>query len=512
MRLRASFSRLALTTAASGLALSGLALPAQAAPDMDLPFVGILGPEAVTVINGQSKTVKFELYNVASAPAEDVVLRFGSTAAPISPELGFIAPVGCAENVCRIGDLKAGERRTLKFTLKPAAVTSAPAESLALSVTADGVESDATVIGVVRTEKGGVDLEVGDIADVKLTGGKSVDVPFEVRNTGNQDVKALGLVVMSSGITPVLDYANCERLDEEGVSGAVCVFNETLAAGGAFALPKGTPLRIKAPAGVAGPFDYPVYVSAVGLTDKFVFDFAKRTAGAAGAKLKLEAVASATAETGPEPEPVEDLNEEDNFALFTVQVPKTAADSAAVGDAFTGEVGEDDTVQVGVRNLGPSSTIPPSASWIQYAHIKLPTGIQLTKVDERCSPGTAPRYIDETIEDLSEVTDLVCLVFDQMPSGSKQLFEISGEILDVAEHKAGSVTVDGGVQDAKAGNDKAALTVAVSSAGGAGGAGGGLPITGAPAGLIAAGGAVLVAAGVIAFRATRRRRIVTVVE
>ncbi|GAA4944134.1 hypothetical protein [Actinoplanes utahensis] len=507
MRLRALFSRLALTTAASGLAVTGLALPAQADPKVDVPYVGIFGPEAVTVINGQSKTVKFELYNLSSVAAKDVVLDFGSKTAPISPELGFIAPSGCTDDVCRIGDLKAGERRTLTFTVKPAAATSAaPAETIALSVTAGGKLSDETVIGVVRTDKGGVDLEMADIADLRLSGGASADVPVVVRNSGDQDVKALGLVVLANAITPLLDYTNCERIDEEGVGAVVCVFNDTLPAGGTFTLPAATPLRVKAPAGVAGPFDYQVYVGAVGLTDKFVYDFAKRTTGATGKVLELEAVASVSA---AEPDAVEDLNEDDNYTDFAVRVPKTSADSSAVGDAFTGAVGEDDTVQVGLRNLGPSAVIPASPAWIQAAHIRLPTGIQLTRVDERCAPGTSIDDVDETVTDLSEVTDLVCVIMESVPAGDRYLFELSGEILDVAEHKAGAVTVDGGVQDAKSGNDKAALTVAVTSTGGEGGS---LPITGAPAGLIAAGGAVLLAAGVIALRTARRRRIVTVVE
>lgn len=506
MRLRALIHRLTLSAAAAGLALTGLATPAHAAPELDFAYVGILSPETVTVINGQTKTVKFDLFNLSEVPAENVTLVFGSAARPIPTDLGFTAPNECAENICQIGSLKPGQRRSVRFTLKPtAAGTTAPASAINLATTVSGRASDETSITVVRTDKGGVDLELDDIADMKLSPGRSADVPVVVRNSGNQDVKAFGLVVVAQGVTPLLDYRNCEKDGESGVAAIVCVFNETLAGGGAFTLPAETPLRVKVPAGAGGPFDYPVIVSAIGLSDKFVFDFAKRTAGAGGKELKLESVASIAA---AEPEVVEDLNEDDNYTLFAVNVPKTSADSAAIGGVISGAIGSETSVKVGVRNNGPTSTIPAGLNWIQYVHVKLPTGVELTKADERCMPGKSLTEIDEEVQDPADVTDLVCLVIEGVPAGERFLFTISTEILDAIEHKAGAVTVDGGVQDGKSGNDKAALTVKLT----AGGGGGGLPITGAPAGLITAGGVALLVVGLIAVRTARRRRIVTVVE
>jgi hypothetical protein len=501
MRLRALISRFALTLAVSGLAAGGLAMPAQAEPEVgDFAYIGILSPETVTVINGQVKTVKFDLFNLSDVAAENVVLTFGSATKPISADLGFTAPEGCAENTCTIGAFKPGQRRSVKFTVKPTALD--PVKSITLSTSVDGRLSDETSIAVVGTSKAGVDIEVDDIADLTMKPGDTAEVPVKIRNSGNKDVVALGLVVAAlDGVTPALNYSNCEK--DPDLGGFVCVFNDTLAAGGVFTLPESTPLRIKAAAGAAGPYDYPVIVAAVGLTDKYVFDFAKRTAGAAGRELKLESVASISAK---EPDAVEDLNEDDNFTQFTVTLPKTAADSAAVGGVFRGEAGDDRSVKVGVHNLGPSGTIPAGLAWIQYAHVKLPTGVLLTSVDMRCLPGTSLTDIDETVTDLSEVTDLVCLVLESVPDDGRYLFTLSAEIQD-AEHKAGAVTVDGGVQDSKSGNDKAALTVETT-----GGTGGGLPITGAPAGLVAGGGAALLAAGLIAFRLARRRRIVTIVE
>jgi hypothetical protein len=503
MRLRALTSSFALMGA---VAAAGLALPAQAAEGTgDFAFAGIFSSETVTVINGQSKTVKFDIYNLGNTAARDVRLTFGSARKPISADLGFTAPAGCVANACDIGDLKPGQRRSVKFTVKPTSSGAAdPARTIALATSIGGKASDETSITVVRTNKGGVDLEVDDIADLTLKQGGSAEVPVSIRNTGNKDVTALGLVVLAPfGLKPELDYSNCEQDPE--ISGFVCVFNDTLAAGGAFTLPDNTPLRVKVPTDAAGPYDYPVYVAAVGLTEKYVFDFAKRTAGATGAELKLEAVAGLSAK---EPEAVEDLNEEDNFAEFAVSVPKTLADGAAVGGVFKGAVGDTSTIKVGVHNLGPSATIPLSLTAVQYAHVKVPTGVALTEVDERCMPGTSIDDIDITGRELSEITDLVCIVLESVPDNGRHLFVLTAEILDAPERKAGFIKIGGSLQDTKNGNDKAAVTVELT----AGGEGGGLPITGAPAGLIAGGGAALLAAGLIAFRLARRRRIVTVVD
>ncbi|MEU8655470.1 hypothetical protein [Actinoplanes philippinensis] len=499
-------ARSALAGVVSVLAVSSLALPARAAEGTgEFDYVGILSPETVTVINGRSKTVKFDLYNLGDGVARDVRLTFGSEAEPISADLGFTAPSGCRANICDIGDLQPGQRRSVKFTLKPAAAGAAdPAGTIALATSIGGATSDRSSITVLRTDKGGVDLEIADIADMTLSPGGSADVPVAVRNSGDKDVSALGLVVAAPlGVRTALNYRNCEQDAEIG--GFVCVFNDTLAAGGVFTLPEGTPLRVSVPKGTAGPYDYPVFVAAVGLTDKFVFDFAKRTAGATGEELTLEPVARRSAR---EPEPVEDLNEEDNFAEFAVSVPKTLADSAAVGGVFKGAVGDRATVEVGVHNLGPSATVPLSVNAVQYAHVKLPTGVTLTTVDRRCLPGTSIDDVGEPGGDMSDVTDLVCVVLESVPDNGRHLFALTAEIREAAEHRAGSVRVAGSVQDTEGGNDRAALTVETTG----GGEGGGLPITGAPAGLIAGGGAALLAAGLIAYRLARRRRIVTVVE
>ena len=76
----------------------------------------------------------------------------------------------------------------------------------------------------------------------------------------------------------------------------------------------------------------------------------------------------------------------------------------------------------------------------------------------------------------------------------------AGELAGTVATKTGS--------DPNAGNDTAALVVnpVGGTAGGSGGGGGGLAITGAPAGLVAGAGALLLAGGAVAFMIVRRRR------
>ncbi|MBB2945030.1 hypothetical protein FB565_004763 [Actinoplanes lutulentus] len=501
MRLRTLFHRLALSALVSGLAVTGLALPAQAAEE-EFPFVAVLGPETVTVISGQSKTVELDIYNLTTIAAKDVVLSFGTKAKPIGADLGFTPPEGCDQTTCDLGDVKPGERRKVKFSVKPVA-GAGPAIHVPVATWVGGLPSFETSIAVVQTAKGGVDLEVSDIANLKVGRGKSANVPFEVRNTGNRDVEAVGLFVFTaySDVVPVLNYRNCLVDDELG--GVICVIDEPLAGGGTFTLPESAPLRIKVKPDAPGPYEYPVIVGAVGLSGDYLDDFARKTAGAAGAELKLQSVPTASAD---EPAGIDDLNPDDNLADFTVAVPKSAADSKAIGGVFEGSAGQTVSVEVGVQNLGPTGTVPASFQWFPYVHVTMPTGVALSEIDESCLAGTSPTELSD-IESL-DGRDYVCAL-DGVAKNAKATFTFTGEISE-GEHAPGTVTVDGGVQDAKSGNDTAALTVKLTSGGE--GAGEALPITGAPAGLLAGGGVALLLAGVIAYRMARRRRIITVVE
>jgi hypothetical protein len=499
MRLRALLRRLVLPPVAAGLAVSGLALPARADALVGFPIVLVDLTDTVTVLDGQPKTVTFDVYNLGGADAKNVVIGFANGPEPVPADLGFVPPAGCTATACKLDRLAAGERRTYKFTLAPDVASKTNLTShFDVTTTVAGEEQDKVQVSVVRTTKKGVDLELGAIKDMSLDRGQSVDLPVVVKNTGNVASGVVGLIVGAEpGIDPVMNYRNCEKDDEVG--GVICVIDETLAPGETASLPSATPAKIKVGADTPGPADYFAGVVAVGLTDDYVAAFAKRNASKKGAELKLEKARSA-ARFGDDDITDDDLNPDDNAAGFRVKVGKSAADSQAIGGVFRGTAGDLVTVKVGTQNLGPTATVPMSTKWIGYVHVQVPANVKLTEVDEMCIPGTSPTKID--LSGTLDSRDWVCLTLDQLPKGGKSLFRFQAMIQE-GSHAAGSVQVDGGVQDSNHKNDKAALTVESGSSG----SGGGLPITGPSTGLFAGAGAVLLAAGVIAFRMTRRRRV-----
>jgi hypothetical protein len=497
MRPRALLRRLVLPPIAAGLAVSGLALPARADTIAGFPVVLLDITDSVTVIDGQSKTVKFDIFNFGSADAKNVVIGFGTAAAPVKADLGFVPPEGCSATACKLEKLPAGERHSYTFTLKPD-VTSTTNLSSSLTVTSAvaGQQMDAAEVRVVRTTKSGVDLEVGALKDRKLGRGQSAEVPVIIRNTGNATSGKLGVIVAAlDGVDPVMNYRNCEKDAEVG--GVVCLVDQTLAAGETATLSPATPVKFRVGDDTPGPAQYFAEVAVVGLTDKYAAAFTKRAANRTGPELELTKAVSAAGLTDGDVD--DDLNPEDNLAAFLVTVPKSAADSKALGGTFQGTAGDLVTVEVGTQNLGPTAAIPVNAKWIAYVHVKLPGDVKLTKVDEMCLPGTAPDKLD--FGGSLNSRDWVCLVLDQLPKGGKSLFAFTAMIQE-GSHEAGFVQVSGGLQDTNHSNDKTALTVKDS---------GGLAITGPSAGLLAAGGAGLLVVGVIAFRMARRRRIITVV-
>ncbi|WIM96766.1 hypothetical protein ACTOB_000228 [Actinoplanes oblitus] len=510
MRLRALLRRLVLPPVAAGLAVSGLALPAQADALVGFPVLLLNITDTVTVLDGQSKSVKFDVYNLGGVDAKNVVIGFADGPGPVPADLGFVPPAGCSVTACKLDKLAAGERRNFSFTVRPDVASKTNLTShFDVTTTVGGEEHDKVQLTVVRTTKKGVDLELADIKDMRLNRGQSADLPVLVKNTGNTESGPLGLVVAAQpGIQPILNYRNCES--DEDFGGIVCVIDEPLAPGESATLSPATPAKIKVGVDAPGPVDYFTGVVAVGLTDKYVAAFAKRNAGKKGTDLKLQKAMSVAAlgddiADGLDKGLDDDLNPADNLTEFMVKVGRSDADSKAIGGVFHGTAGDEVTVKVGTQNLGPTATVPLSTKWVGYVHVKVPANVRLTEVDKMCLPGTSPSKVD--LDGKLDSRDWVCLVIGQLPKGGKSLFAFQAMIQE-GSHDAGFVQVDGGVQDTKHKNDRAALTVDD----GTGGEGGGLAITGPSALPLAGGGVALLAAGVIAFRFARRRRIVTVVE
>jgi hypothetical protein len=492
MSLRALFRRVLLPPLAAGLALSGLALPAQAEPALDFPILFLDLTDTITVADGLSKTVSFEISNMGGAAAENVVIGFG----PVPAALGFVPPAGCSATACKLSKLPAGGRHAYRFTVKPAA-SAALTSSFHVTVAAEGEEMDDVEVRVVRTTKPGVDLEIGALEDLTLGRGESATLPVTVRNTGNLKSGTLGLVLGGEDtLEPDMDrYRNCER--DADVGGVICVLDDSLAPGESAALSTATPAKIAVRSDAPGPAQFYADAVVVGLTDKYVAGFTKRNAGRTGDELTLRKTAS-TARFG-DGDVTDDLNPDDNIALFTVTTPTAPADSKALGGVFRGAAGERVTAQIGLQNLGPFPTVGLSGQSAGYVHVKLPSGVTLVDPDPMCLPGTSPTDVDF---EGAAGRDWVCLALARVPKGGKATFAFTAEIQD-GDHDGGYVQVYGGKQDTVHTNDKAALTVDTGDS---------LPITGPSTGPLAAAGAILLAAGLVLFRATRRRRIITVAD
>ncbi|WP_250002194.1 LPXTG cell wall anchor domain-containing protein [Actinoplanes sp. M2I2] len=492
MRLRP----IALSAAVAAVALGALAAPAQAAPDDEGQFVGVLLPEQIAVIAGKTKTVRAEVLNIGSKPAENVVADFSD----IDPSLKLTLPANCDATSCPVGDIAANGRKVLTFTI------GSTGDKLAANfqVGVDGLTSEVTV---VRSE-GGIDLELEPIDDPKIGRGQSAALPITVHNAGSEPVSTVGLVVAAeNGLTPLGSYRNCLPLDEvedeiDDTAGIVCLFDEEFAPGATFRLPADSPVKLRVNKDAGGPYTYSGAAIAVGLNDEDAALLARQKTGKV---LTLDAVSKASGLLDEEPD---DLNIEDNIATFGVSVGKSVADSAAVGATISGKGGDTRTIKVGVRNLGPTTVIPFSddVDWFPGVQVTIPAGLKLTEVDPFCMPGSG---VDVKKPGSIDGRDYLCVAPMGLGVGKLESFTFTGTLTG-DESTAGSVVVDGGVQDPNAKNDKAAITVALTGQGGEGGeGGGGLPVTGAPTGWVALGGALLLLAGGVAAYVFRRRRIVT---
>jgi LPXTG-motif cell wall-anchored protein len=123
--------------------------------------------------------------------------------------------------------------------------------------------------------------------------------------------------------------------------------------------------------------------------------------------------------------------------------------------------------------------------------------------------GTDP---DDINEDLTGATEYVCMLDEgRTVAKASSLFDFTFRLRDDPSAEPGAVIINDESYneetiDRNAANDSAKITVA-SGDGGSGGEGGGLPVTGANAGLIGAGGAALLLAGAAGLVLVRRRRV-----
>ncbi|MEE6258299.1 LPXTG cell wall anchor domain-containing protein [Plantactinospora sonchi] len=346
----------------------------------------------------------------------------------------------------------------------------------------------------------GVDLVAGDDVTVMAEPGARFAPQALVTNASGNTVKGTALVFQSDYAVSAADrFSNCYYDDDTLLA---CVFDNEIEAGLSYGVE--VPLMLRADTEAPGN----AYSSMTWLTrDEFEeFRAEARTKGATGGgkELELRQMSRATARA-----PQIDTNPLNNSNGVQITVTgKNAVDLAAIGDSVTGAQGDEVKVTVGVDNPGPA-TADASRSGIGVTNLRftLPTGTSAVAVPNDC----VGRKGDDWGQHGKPHGSLYrCDTVELLKSGERQTFEFTLRIDEVVANATGKVEInypcecEGRDSDADKSNDTAKILVNATEGGG--GAGEGLPVTGTATGLIAAGGAALLAAGVVGFVLARRRR------
>ncbi|RKR89681.1 hypothetical protein BDK92_4037 [Micromonospora pisi] len=524
MRPFMTLSRIGLATAVTGLAVVGAVAPAaarEAAPAHTWVSPSLPPLTNVSTDATKPKTIKVGVFNQTSLAARDITIKIDASRLPARIAAVLPGPdQGCAASgavaTCQLSELAGDATHVYTMGVGPSGVESGEwGGNISVTSRASNSPGEQSTEGLVQLTGPGIDLVIGGIDDLAVAPGASTDVPIALRNEGN--VTADGVAVVLHAYDHNLElpntYSNCS--DDPDFLEVVCFFDQPVGADETFVVDPATPLKLKVSDTAPGPYSYGAGAVVVPLNDEALAQKAGAAKSAGGKKLRLIPAGNPAARGV-----ADDLNSDDNVAEFKVKVPSHAADSAAVGTGVDGVTGSSLTVKVGIRNDGPADTLGPDDNWGSSALISLPAGLAVRKVDSRCVP-----VIDgkPDWEQGSRVDGLVyhCRPLESVAVGTTDLFSFTVEITGPAG-AAGSIVVDGGVQDANAANNTAAITLTTGDGGsgdggsgdgdGGAGAGGGLPVTGASAGAIAVGGILLLGAGVTALVVARRRRIVTVVD
>ncbi|RSM47974.1 hypothetical protein DMB66_47220 [Actinoplanes sp. ATCC 53533] len=382
----------------------------------------------------------------------------------------------------------------LEFSVR---LDDAPAVTTSSTVTiGEGVDL-AAVLGTPRT----------------VAPGANVDAAPRVSNAGTKPVKSVVLILV--GLDPSLSkdsFSNCRY----GFL-TLCTFDDELATGTTYEL--SAPMRLKIPADAAAgssaevfsswhtPSDFKELIGIVSELNDEVFG-PKGT----GAPVRLRPVPASGAAKRAAANQVDTKPENNALISEFVVGGSRRPDMAAVGATITGDVGDKVRTRVGFTNNGPGTLYHSTfTNTDPGTHIRVPAGVKAVGVDERCFPLSSDEEFEpeDSAEDLTGASEYLCLLTGgtTKPKASA-LFDFTFQVREKPSAAAGRVTinenafVDEDPIDRDGGNDTAKIAVELS-----GGSGGGLAVTGANAGLLGAGGAVLLLAGAIGLLLVRRRRV-----
>ncbi len=371
--------------------------------------------------------------------------------------------------------------------------------TVTMTFTADGVAPVTRTVDVTVAE--GVDLAAGNNHEVSVRVGDTFEGPLEVHN--NSDAVVHGAAVVfedTDAFAPREHYSNCYYADDRLTA---CAFDTDLAAGADYRVD--VPYRLRpdtyAPGAVVAEFEWLPGDDFAGLL-KFAEDNGFEGPGKLGngRTLRLEQAVS------PKALKQTDTNPENNWQQLLVNtLGKNGVDLAAVGASVSGVAGETVTVPVGVHNNGPATLNRrdnggPAAVVI----VTIPTGAKVVTVPTGCHSSAG----DGSLHTGKGGIQYACSTTTLLPAGATVLWKFGLRITKAVPDAEGWVEVNPACacdrfdRDTDKSNNTARVVLNPSG----GGQGGGLPITGPQTALLAAGGAALVAAGLVGLVLAGRRR------
>ncbi|MGY0006568.1 LPXTG cell wall anchor domain-containing protein [Micromonospora sp. I033] len=394
---------------------------------------------------------------------------------------------------------------------------------LAISITSGGKTVTATA-GITIAE--GVDLVSDATVEASGAPGSHARVPGVVRNAGETAVDGTVLVVQADWLAAYDgNFSNC-KAHEEGVF-AFCAIDTKLEPGKSYKLSENLPIKLRPETRTGAKF--PVYLD-WWTTDDFnqaFEDWQDEVTPGDGVELRLVEQTVNAARV-----PQTDLDTQNNMTIATVRVTgDNPADLATKGATASGKKGDVVTVRPSFTNLGPAvlEYIGQGTPGIQLedlpVRISIPADTTVIEAPFDCVPFVPTEEWDPWFAGWGEpgAKEYACQVTES-PKGMENPYEFQLRIDKVVPNASGKiVTTLAGDPNSK--NDTAAIVINPAGGGnpgtpgdggqggggdGDGGQGGGdggtLPITGSSTGLMAAVGALLLAAGAAGYVVSRRRK------
>ncbi|GAA4587662.1 hypothetical protein BJY16_008295 [Actinoplanes octamycinicus] len=346
--------------------------------------------------------------------------------------------------------------------------------------------------------------------EIKLSGkpGATVGLSPTVRNAGGATVHGavLSSSTGSSSAAYVARYKNCFYTDVQ----FYCTFDQDLAPGRQYGL--SAPIDIAISKDAPAPSEFDTYAEWETPDDAKDWVASIRDHGAKpGTGPELRLVEKAAVRSGPQT----DVTAIDNFShVVTAVTGKNLPDLTVVGGTVRGKVGDTVKAKFGVKNLGPARI----DAWNHFPSVlvTIPAGTTLVTADRNCGPvegkaGTFRCLTGELAVGASATWELSLKITNAAPSTGAitARIEVVGTTTTFApEANAANNTGKLLLNPATAGDNGDAAGDGDEAAGGTGGGDSdepSLPITGANVAWVAGAGLVLLAAGVIALLAAKRR-------